>query len=783
MFKRFIVLLICLFPLLHFSQDFSASWKGHFSYNNIKDVSQGNGKIYASADNSIFILDTQTNEIEELTAVNGLSGEAISSIFYSDIYELLVIGYENGLIEIVFDNDNKVLAFVDILDKPTISPTSKRINHFNADQNVVYISTNYGITVLHLERLEFGDTYFIGNGGAQIPVTQTAIYKDFIYASTIDNNGLKKADISRPDLIDFKNWETISSGNWNGVEAHLDRLYATNFNRIIYEVENGSVKELFTYATIPLDLRSVDQNLVVTTENDVSIYDINFNLISNITANEDYKTKFNVATINKENSYIGTELFGLLKTEVSNVLTFQEIHPDGPLLNTPFSLESLPNGVWVSFGDYSNRYNPSPVKRSGVSHLRSNRWKNIPYDSLFGSRNLNTISINPYNNEQVFINSFLDGILEIVDDQPVIRYDQTNSGLESIEMPGDPDFTSLRLSGSAFDENGVLWTTTCLIAKPLKSFDLASNSWRSYDFSSLISDPINQNLGFSDLIVDEVNQVKWIGSFNFGLIGFIENNGRPLIKSISSEDENFPFYTVTALASDKRNQLWIGTTLGLRVLYNTSNFFEDENIRVDEIIIEEDGIAKELLFQQNITDIKVDGSNNKWIGTSDSGLFYFSPDGQKTIFHFTKDNSPLPTNSIRDLSIDEVNGIIYIATEKGLLSFKSGSSGPVESLDKAFVYPNPVRPEFNVFDKKVKIKDISENVNIKITDIEGNLVAEAQSKTNPRYGGYNLEIDGGTAYWNGRNLGNNMVASGVYLIMLSDLDTFETKVIKLMVVR
>ena len=80
-------------------------------------------------------------------------------------------------------------------------------------------------------------------------------------------------------------------------------------------------------------------------------------------------------------------------------------------------------------------------------------------------------------------------------------------------------------------------------------------------------------------------------------------------------------------------------------------------------------------------------------------------------------------------------------------------------------------------------KELPENVNIKITDIEGNLVAEAQSRTNQRYNGFNLEIDGGIAYWNGKNLANNVVASGVYLIMLSDLDSFETKVLKLMVVR
>ena len=160
-----------------------------------------------------------------------------------------------------------------------------------------------------------------------------------------------------------------------------------------------------------------------------------------------------------------------------------------------------------------------------------------------------------------------------------------------------------------------------------------------------------------------------------------------------------------------------------------------------------------------------------------------SSDGQKTIYHFTKTNSPLPSDNIVDLSIDENSGIVYIATDKGLVSFLSGASSPQGDLTKAFAYPNPVRPNFNMVDEKVKIKDISENVNIKITDIEGNLVAEAQSKVNLRYRGYNLEIDGGTAYWNGKNLANNVVSSGVYLVMLSDLDTFETRVIKLMVVR
>jgi hypothetical protein len=118
-----------------------------------------------------------------------------------------------------------------------------------------------------------------------------------------------------------------------------------------------------------------------------------------------------------------------------------------------------------------------------------------------------------------------------------------------------------------------------------------------------------------------------------------------------------------------------------------------------------------------------------------------------------------------------------------LVSFKTGGSSTTESLEDVYVYPNPVRPGFNIAEDKIKIKNISENVNIKITDIEGNLVAEAQSNINLRYKNYNLEIDGGTAYWNGKNLANNTVASGVYLVLFSDFNTLETKVSKIMIIR
>ncbi|MFD1161436.1 type IX secretion system anionic LPS delivery protein PorZ [Hwangdonia seohaensis] len=779
MIKRLAVFILFVLPCLLFAQDFSALWQGHFSYNTIKDVVKGNNKIYAASENAIFSLDLQTNELSTLTTVNGLSGETISTIYYSDVYELLLIGYDNGLIEIAFDDDDDILSVVDIIDKPTIPPTSKKINHFNAYNNVVYVSTNYGISVFDIERLEFGDTYFIGTLGSQTRVTQTAILDDYIYAACLDGNGLKKAQVSSPNLIDYQNWQTVTNGDFLTVQSVENSLYTLRTNRRMYRVVNDVLTEVFQFPDLPVEVKTVNDRLLVTTQNSVYMYDSSFNSIAQANVNSTFSTAFTSATFHLDSIYIGTKDFGVLKTPVANPTEYEEIHPQGPLLNIPFAIQSGENELWVTFGEYNVFYNPYPLNNRGISHFKDDSWINTPYLDVLDAKCLNTITINPNNNNQVFISSFFSGLLEVTDEVPTILYNQTNSGLESLIISGNPNYIDIRVGPTKFDNNGLLWTVTSRVDKALKSFNPNNNQWQSYSLSEVINDV---NLGFGDIAIGNDN-TKWIASYQYGVIGFNENGSTPLMKSISKEEENMPTHYVTTLALDKRNQLWIGTFRGLRVLYNTSNFFTEENIRAEEIIIEEGGIAKELLFEQNITDIEVDGSNNKWIGTTDSGLFYFSADGQKTIFHFTKSNSPLPSNTINDISLDPSNGIVYIATNKGLVSFQSGGSSPLNDLESAYAYPNPVRPTFNIVDEKVKIKDISENVNIKITDIEGNLVAEAQSRNNLRYSGYNLEIDGGTAYWNGKNLANNVVASGVYLVMLSDLDTFETKVLKLMVVR
>jgi len=779
---KYIFILIYWVTLFSNAQDYSALWEGHFSYLNVNDIVQGNEKVFAASENSVFVYDIQSTDLETITTINGLSGESISTIHYSEVYNLLLIGYDTGLIEVYNETDRNVLTVVDILDKTTIPPDNKSINHFSEYNNVIYISSDFGISVFDLERLEFGDTYFIGNGGAQIIINSTAVIGDYIYAACQNPNGLKRALVASDNLIDYQNWEVLFSGTFLGLQVNQDKLYTTRSNNKIYEVVGTSITELFTYSNIPLDIKSANANLVVTTKQNIYVYDENFALLTTANSGVDYNNKFTSGIATNEGIYIGTTGFGMLRSSIDNSSNFIEIYPNGPLRNNIFSVEAGFSNVWATYGAYSLTYFPNN-NRYGVSHLQD-EWKNISYDSLqFPAFSLNYISINPFKPKQVFISSFQHGLLEVENDEPTNLYNNLNSGLESLVIPGNPNVVSIRVTGSTFDREGLLWTMTARVGKPLKSYNPNSGQWVGYDFTEILPDPLNDEFGYSDVVID-ANNTKWIGGYNFGLIGFNENGGNQLLKFINEEStSNLPSPLIRALAIDKQNQLWIGTIRGLRVLYNTANFFEDDNVRTSAIIILEDGIPKELLEQQFISDIVVDGSNNKWIGTIGAGVFYFSSNGQETIYHFTKDNSPLPSNNINDMALDSDSGIMYFGTDKGLVAFRSGGSETQEELANAYVYPNPVRPGFDMINEKIKIKDISDNVNIKITDIEGNLVAEAESRTNLRYRGYNLEIDGGTAYWNGKNLGNNLVASGVYLVMLSDLDTFETKVLKLMIVR
>ena len=758
-----------------------SNWNTYFSYNLISAIDNGESVIYFASYNSIFSYDTSSNQIEKFDTLNELSGDEISAFYYSEINNNIVIGYSSGFLQIIDLNSNSIINIYDILNKPTIPPNKKTINDFFQSGDQLLISTGYGVSIYNLNGYEFGDTYYIGDFASQINVTSTLVHENFIYASSPDL-GILRANINS-NLIDFNNWQTIYFGDIQQLFYDGDNIFFYTDNSVM-RINDEEITSILTLENQIININSSDSKFIIITDEKCLIYNDQLTQLVYEIDSETYSSGFNEGIIKDNYIYIATNEKGVLIIN-NNSGDFSYLKPDGPLENDIFSVETLNNKTWVSYGNYTEYFNPYPLKFSGLSNYDENlnSWFNISKDSIpERAVNLNNISINPFNNDNVFISSFEGGILEIENLNIIEFYDNNNSGLESLSI-NDPLYESVRISDIEFDQNGVLWILNSRIDSPLKSFNLENNSWNSYDFTEIINDGFQDELGFNDIEVDDYGN-KWIAGLRSGLIGFNNESGTNRLRKVYSQDQsNMPSSYVKSIAVDNNNHLWIGTIQGLRVLYNTSNFFDTSIVTTQQIVILEDGIPRELLEQQYISDIEVDGGNNKWVATIGSGVFYFSPNGQQTIHHFTKENSPLPSNNINDISINYLNGKVYFATDQGLVSYNTGSTSSSENFSNTYVYPNPVRPEFNSEFEKIKITGLTQNVNIKITDIEGNLVAEAQSNINSRYRNFNLEIDGGTAFWNGKNLRNRLVSSGVYIIMLSDLDSYETKILKLMIIR
>ncbi len=762
--KKFICILLLSTCFWSFAQS-NLQWKGYFSYNEIKDITESSTKITAASENALFSKNTTTNTIKTTNTVDGLSGETISAIYFSGQAKKTIIGYENGLMIVINDIDGSVTYVVDIINK-SIPANIKKINHFMEYQGILYISCDFGIVQYNINTLQFGDTYFIGPNGLEIKIYQTTIFNSEIYAVS-QYYGIKKANINNPNLNDFAQWQTFDSGYWTGIVTFNNQLVAQNVNNGLYRHNGGFFQEIAMLPQAGKDLRTFGDKLITTTQNHVYVYNSNLTQAAHIQSNQINinNLTFNCATFINNYIYIGTNNSGIISVNASLTSEMEIIMPDGPKRNYIFALKSSPSNLWASYGGYDVDYDPYRFFQFNLTHfdiskMSNNEWLHIPFNELLNARSMTKITIDPNNENLVYFHSYNDGLLKIENDVPTTIYNESNSSLKSI-VPNSGE--NIRVASSAYDRNKNLWVTNSRVSRGLHVFK-TGGQWQEYNMETVLTSIGNNDI--TDIKVDR-NGTKWMATNKNGVIAFNESTN--VFKKITEgiDTGNLPSTDVKSLAIDSRNQVWIGTTKGLRVISSTSAYNSESQIKANSIIIIEDGLAQELLYEQYITDITVDGSNRKWIGTADSGVFLFSANGQETIYHFTKDNSPLPSNMISDIEINESTGEIFFATDKGMVSFLGTATRPADDLKNVYVYPNPVRPGFV---GTVKVAGLISKANIKITDIEGNLVYETTS-------------EGGTIEWDTTAFGKYKVASGVYMIFIAAEDGSETAVKKVMIVR
>ncbi len=754
--KSFLYILFLIILQNSFSQS-KLFWQGYFSYNEIKDVSVIGTTIIAASENALFSKNPLTNSIKTTTTIDGLSGQTISSIYYSEVSKKTLVGYQNGLMIVINEKDGSMLKIVDIINKQLPS-SIKKINHFMEYNGLVYVSCDFGIVQFNLATSQFGDTYFIGDIGAEISVKQTAFFNGFIYAAT--SSGIRRANSTSTSLVDYNQWSVVNSGDWSSIEALDSELIAINSGGYIHRY-NSNV--FISFSQLPqqsTDMRTVNHNLFITTPSTVYVYNNQMILSRQIVNTQvlNGNLSFTCATLLGDVISIGTKENGLFSSSFSVSGAFENNTPDGPLMNSVFALQTSKNFLWTVYGDYAGNYNPYPKDSYGISKFTGTGWLNIPYNEVLGAKSLIRIAIDPKDENKVYIGSFDAGLLKIENNIPTYLYGTANSLLDAI-----PNTSDVWINGPVFDESGNLWVNNSMVDNGLKVLK-PNGDWQEYSTASIIIRL--SSCPFGRMSIDK-NGTKWMATFNNGIIGFNEKENFFKKITVGADTGNLPVSDVRVATPDNNNQLWIGTTKGLRVLNNVNSYKTENQLTTKPIIIIEDGLAQELLYEQFITDIVVDGANNKWISTADSGVFMVSPNGQEIKYHFTTNNSPLPSNIINDIDVNSETGEVFIATDKGLVSFKGNATTANEDLNNVYIYPNPVRPGFS---GTVKVAGLLNKANVKITDIEGNLVYETVS-------------EGGTIEWDTTAFGSYKVASGVYMVFVSAQDGSETKVKKIMIIR
>jgi hypothetical protein len=378
--------------------------------------------------------------------------------------------------------------------------------------------------------------------------------------------------------------------------------------------------------------------------------------------------------------------------------------------------------------------------------------------------------VDPTNPNRIYAGSWFSGLVEIENGEMTTLYSTDNSPLGEREQFARPDgLPFVAVSGFASDDQNNIWMANGYSEDPL-CVKAADGTFKCFGLNNLVgpSTPI------VDVIVTREGH-KWMIKNSSGLVVF--DDGGTIDDESDDEDAvaliaqtgsgGLPNNDVYCITEDLDGQIWVGTGDGIAVFFSPFDIFSNNPSDARQILVEQDGIFQYLFERQSVSAIAVDGANRKWVGTFGSGVFLMSADGTEQIRRFSTENSPLISDIINDIAIDPLSGVVYIATDEGLMAYTSDATQGEFSNQCSSVFPNPVRENYT---GPISITGLMRDSEVRITDVRGNLV-------------YSTVSNGGKAVWDGRNLNNERVSTGVYFALSADTEGSSTCVSKILVIK
>jgi sugar lactone lactonase YvrE len=736
------------------------TWTDHLNYNSAKNIAVGSKEIYASTGSSLMVYNKEYAQLRKLSRVNGLTETGISTIGWSEENETLIIAYLTTNIDLV--RNNIIFNIPDISRK--YIPGKKTINMIRTKGKYAYLACSFGIILVDLSKNEIYDTWKPGNGTETAEVNDIAFGGGKIYAAT--NMGVFSADITNPGLAYFGNWSLITSlpspsANYSLALFSGNKLYVNRTGQYfpgdsVFVIESGSSLFKYNPGVFYRSFEPAGNGFTFATGNAVYYYNSEGSQYDFFETYGWGYPNIGQAIFLNGVTWIADISYGLVLR--NSPADFSPLTLPGPVSANAVSITSL-NGKTIICGgsvdvSWNNIWRPLQV-----SINENNNWTTLTSATI--SDPLRAL-IDPVDNSHFFISTWGGGLLEYRNNVLINQFTEANSPLQTI-IPNRP---YVRVCGLAMDEDKNLWLTQTEVPGSVKVFKPDGN-W--------IVNPVTLDVpAIGDIIITRTGQ-KWIVLPRGDGLFILDDNGTPDYfgddqskEMLITDSENMVISNAFCIAEDLDGNIWVGTDQGPVIYYNPERVMQN-NLKAYRIKIPRNdgsGLADYMLGTETITSISVDGANRKWLGTSSSGAYLLSPDGTLQTLNYNETNSPLFSNTINSVAVDQKTGNVWFSTSKGVISVRGDATAGQTSFSNVYSFPNPVREDYN---GNVTITGLVRDTQIRITDVSGNLV-------------YRTVSDGGQASWDLTTYNGRRVATGVYLVFCASPEGSQSCVTKILVI-
>lgn len=752
------------------SQIATGEWTAFQSYEKATLVETYNDITYCLSNGNLYSFNSSDNSISTYNKVNILNDTKIRYIKYAKKYKTLIIAYENGNIDLLIEDTESVnIPYL----KDASSIASKSVIDIYIKDNHAYLTGDFGICIINLEKKEITNTYSLNT-----TIWSCGIRNNIIYAA--GDNGLYAGDMSK-NLLNSNNWDKISDTKYYKILDFNNKIYGTNESGL-FELKEDGTTDRISSENIYFSSCNED-NLIFGRNNIIFIYDKTGNIKSL------YKeSDFNDVKYNRQKdiywSACGSLYMNAFQIKDNNITQlYTSIIPNGPRRELFYYMNFFDGNLMIAGGklDTPEVFNPGTVMT-----YSNGEWSFLEESASLHTgisfTNTTSIAIDPRDRSHIFVSSSFGGLYEFRDGKYVNLYtyyadeSKKNSTLQS-GLPNEPEPRwYVRVDALNYDKDNNLWMTnngSKTIINVLKN----DGKWTAFSHPEIEGTPNAEEMIFDKrgYIWIAMRRVK-TGIFCFDYNNTIDNTSDDRTKYISNyinqDGTSLGELKTYDIVEDKNGAIWIATEKGPLVINNPERIFDtDGTFTVTQIKVpRNDGtnLADYLLKDECITAIAVDGGNRKWLGTQNSGIYLLSEDGLQTIHHFDTSNSPLFSNYIESLALNPETGELYIGTDKGLMCYRTDSSEPEETFSEdIYAFPNPVKPEY---DGVITVTGLVYDTDVKITDVSGRVVASGKSI-------------GGTFCWDGRNQYGKKVPTGIYFVMASDPEGKEGVVTKITIIR